>query len=118
MSDPAPKLWIKIRLAGGEIGPGKITLLKRVAEHHSIAAAARSMGMSYRRAWLLLDEINKICGESLVETFSGGHARGGARLTPLGEKVVVLFDRASDQAEAGAAEAMAALRQLLSSKGG
>ena len=54
-------LWVKLRLPGaGQIGPGKIDLLRRIGEQHSISAAARAMDMSYRRAWLLVDEINKL----------------------------------------------------------
>ncbi|WP_342640645.1 winged helix-turn-helix domain-containing protein [Rhodoligotrophos ferricapiens] len=113
MSGSEPKLWIKIRLEQGEIGPGKIGLLRAIDHHRSISAAARSMNMSYRRAWLLLDEINKICGAPLAETFAGGHERGGARLTPLGSEIVRQFDEISKAAQTGAAEAMAGLHRLL-----
>jgi molybdate transport system regulatory protein len=82
-------MWIKLEIAGvGEIGPGKIGLLKRIREHGSISAAARSMQMSYRRAWQLADELNHLLGEPLVETHIGGRSRGGAQLTPLGAAVI------------------------------
>ena len=74
------RLWIKIDLGEGrQIGPGKIALLKAIAEQRSIAGAARSLSMSYRRAWLLVDEMNRDLGSPVVETRVGGRGRGGAR---------------------------------------
>jgi molybdate transport system regulatory protein len=90
---PAVRIWIKLEVAGkGEVGPGKITLLRRIGEHGSISAAARSMKMSYRRAWQLVDELNRLFKEPLVETHVGGNSRGGARLTGLGKRVVERYD--------------------------
>ena len=85
----AAKLWIKLTLPGsGQIGPGKVELLREIRECQSISAAARAMGMSYRRAWLLVDEMNKLFAEPLVAKWQGGKSRGGASLTPFGEKLV------------------------------
>jgi molybdate transport system regulatory protein len=64
---------------GGRIGPGKIALLEAISKTGSITAAARSMNMSYRRAWLLVDEINKLLRERAVIAESGGAGGGGAR---------------------------------------
>lgn len=90
---PEVRLWIKLELAGhGEIGPGKVTLLRRIREHGSISAAARSMEMSYRRAWQLVDELNHLLEAPLVETHIGGSSRGGARLTALGATVIERYD--------------------------
>lgn len=72
----------------GRIGPGKIRLLELIDETGSISAAARAMDMSYRQAWLLLDEINSVFGHALYETQQGGKSRGGATLTALGRQVV------------------------------
>jgi molybdate transport system regulatory protein len=72
----------------GRIGPGKVRLLELLAETGSIAAAARAMSMSYRQAWLLLDEINGLYGHALYQTQHGGQGRGGATLTDLGRQVV------------------------------
>ncbi len=72
----------------GRIGPGKVRLLELLAETGSIAAAARALSMSYRQAWLLLDEINGLYGHALYETQHGGQGRGGATLTDLGRQVV------------------------------
>lgn len=70
------------------LGPGKIELLERVDEFGSIAAAARSMGMAYRRAWLLIDSMNRCFRTPVVRTRKGGKAQGGAYLTPLGKNLI------------------------------
>jgi len=85
----------RIRLMqGGEIalGPGKADLLKAIREHGSISAAARHMGMSYRRAWLLVDTMNRCFREPLVLSAAGGSQGGGASLTPQGEAVLACYD--------------------------
>jgi molybdate transport system regulatory protein len=87
--DSNARLWIKLTLPGiGQIGPGKVELLRRISRHRSIAAAARSMGMSYRRAWLLVDEMNKLFEEPLVAKWQGGKSQGGASLTALGKRLI------------------------------
>ena len=63
---------------GVAIGPGKVALLEAVAEYGSISAAARHLGMSYRRAWLLIDETNHAFKSPTVETATGGSHGGGA----------------------------------------
>lgn len=70
------------------LGPGKVALLEAVREHGSISAAARSMGMAYRHAWELVDDVNRAFHSRVVETVSGGGAGGGARVTPFGEEVI------------------------------
>jgi molybdate transport system regulatory protein len=70
------------------VGPGKIELLELVDSLGSIAAAGRAMGMSYRRAWELIDSINRCFREPVVSKQLGGPAGGGARLTPFGRLVV------------------------------
>src|SRR5262245_1221731 len=87
-----PRAAIKIDF-GTEVrlGPGKVRLLELIAETGSISAAARQMEMSYRRAWLLIDELNGIFGKHLVETATGGSGGGGAHITPFGEAVVAVF---------------------------
>ena len=69
----------------GALGPGKARLLELIAEHGSIAAAGRAMGMSYRRAWDLVDELNSCFGKPVITTQMGGQHGGGAALTPLGQ---------------------------------
>jgi molybdate transport system regulatory protein len=85
-------LSIRIDLASGErIGPGKIALLEAIRSTGSISAAARTLGMSYRRAWLLVDEINRALREPAVTAEPGGPGGGGAVVTPVGERVVGLY---------------------------
>ena len=75
--------------AARHVGHGKIRLIESIAEEGSISGAARKMGMSYRRAWLLIEELNTIFREPVVETAKGGKGGGGgAVLTPLGQQVM------------------------------
>jgi molybdate transport system regulatory protein len=109
----APKLWIRIDLGGDEkIGPGKIELLRAVEEHRSISAAARAIGMSYRRAWLLIDALGKSFGAAVVDTHVGGRGRGGAVLTPLGRELLVRYEEIQGLAATAAAPAMRRLAAL------
>jgi molybdate transport system regulatory protein len=86
------------------IGPGKIQLLEQVAALGSIAAGGRALGMSYRRAWELIDELNGIFGRPVVTPKSGGKQGGGAVLTPLGLTLIARY-RAIERAAADAAAA-------------
>jgi molybdate transport system regulatory protein len=96
-------LWIKLDLgARGQIGPGKIALLKAIGAHRSISAAARAMGMSYRRAWMLVEAVNAALDGPAVETHVGGAGRGGAVLTARGERLIALYDKIHAEAEAAA----------------
>jgi molybdate transport system regulatory protein len=116
MTETPPRLWIKVDLGDGrQLGPGKITLLKAIAQESSIAAAARSLSMSYRRAWLLVDEMNRDLGAPVVETRIGG--RGGAHLTDLGSSLVEAFDALSDAAAGGAEPALKQLNTLIRKAG-
>lgn len=95
------------------IGPGKAELLERVAATGSIAAAGRAMGMSYKRAWLLVDSMNRCFAVPLVETRRGGAGRGGAVLTEAGRAVLELYRRMERATEAAIAAEMTELRALL-----
>jgi molybdate transport system regulatory protein len=87
-----PRLSIRIDLASGSrIGPGKIALLEAIRTTGSISAGARSLGMSYRRAWLLVEEVNQTLREPAVTAETGGRRGGGAVLTPVGERVIALY---------------------------
>jgi molybdate transport system regulatory protein len=80
---------LRLRLSNRyALGPGKIRLLECIDEQGSISAAGRAMKMSYRRAWVLVDELNHSFAEPLVHTQLGGQAGGGATLTRLGKDVV------------------------------
>ena len=114
------KLQIRARLildtAQGEeiaMGPGKAELLEAIAETGSISAAARKMGMSYRRAWLLVDTMNRCFKTALVSSSAGGTQGGGASLTPLGGEVLAIYQKLEDSLEAAAQQQATALRKLL-----
>lgn len=90
----AGTLKLKAQLFAGEeiaMGPGKASLLEAIAEHGSISAAGRALGMSYRRAWLLVDVMNRCWAEPLVGTAAGGTHGGGARLTDAGKAVLTAY---------------------------
>lgn len=100
-----PSLSLRINLdPEGRIGPGKIELLERIAAHGSISAAARSMDMSYKHAWDLVEEMNHLFGKPLLAAQTGGKRGGGASLTPLGHSVITRF-RAIEMAATSAASA-------------
>lgn len=85
----SPRLSLRIDLANGaRLGPGKAQLLALIEEHGSIRAAGAAMGMSYRRSWLLADEINRMFKEPSIFTRHGGKSGGGAGLTPFGETLL------------------------------
>jgi molybdate transport system regulatory protein len=95
----APRLKIKIQIhCGSEIamGPGKADLLDAIRQHGSISASGRAMGMSYRRAWLLVDAMNRCWDAPLVQTAPGRAASSGARLTDLGERVLAHYRALQD----------------------
>jgi molybdate transport system regulatory protein len=83
------RLSIRIDLASGaQIGPGKIAVLEEIARVGSISAAGRALGMSYRRTWELVEDLNRNLGTAVVETAAGGSGGGGASLTKAGKTVV------------------------------
>lgn len=85
-------LSVRISLEpGGRIGPGKIDLLEEIAACGSISAAGRAMAMSYRRAWELVEEMNRMFASPVVERQVGGRHGGGATLTPLGLALVTRY---------------------------
>jgi molybdate transport system regulatory protein len=107
-----PSLSLRIYLEPeGRIGPGKIELLEKIATLGSIAAAGRAMGMSYRRAWELVEETNRIFGKPVATRQIGGRHGGGASLTPLGAMLVVRFRAIEAAAAAAAEEHVAALQR-------
>jgi molybdate transport system regulatory protein len=86
---PSDRLSIRIDLASGaRIGPGKIALLEEIARSGSISAAGRALKMSYRRAWELIEDLNRHLGLPVVNTAAGGAGGGGARLTEAGATLV------------------------------
>jgi molybdate transport system regulatory protein len=102
----------------GRIGPGKIRLLESINSCGSISAAGRAMQMSYRRAWLLVDDINRICGGAVVETQEGGKHGGGAKLTPIGLSLVARYRKIQRSVGSAAHKELLALRADLGKPGG
>lgn len=91
-SPPALRPLLKVEFPEAErLGRGKIELLEHIRATGSISAAGREMGMSYRRAWLLIDAINHMFSTPAVESQRGGKQGGGAMLTPFGEELVARF---------------------------
>lgn len=112
---PAPRLRLRIVLGpGAMLGPGKAELLERIHDSGSISAAGRQMGMSYKRAWMLVEEMNAAFAAPLVDSARGGPGGGGAKLTATGSAVLRHYHAiTAAAAQAGAAD-LAALSALLS----
>ena len=99
------------------IGPGKADLLDHIVATGSIAAAGRKMAMSYRRAWLLVDEMNSMFRRPLVSTTKGGKGGGGgARLTDFGAEVLTRYRRMQDETARAINRDLQALRRAVSVK--
>ena len=94
------------------LGPGKIRLLEAVGRTGSISQAGRSLDMSYRRAWLLIDDMNQ-CFREPVTTQSGGAQGGGAELTPFGQDLIATYRAIESQALAAARLQLRELEQEL-----
>jgi molybdate transport system regulatory protein len=92
---------------GARIGPGKIELLEAIGETGSISAAGRALGMSYRRAWLLATETDRLFRQPLFVTAAGGAGGGGARLTPFGAAVAAAYRRIEARAQDAIREELA-----------
>jgi len=94
-----PTLSVRIDLdAQGRIGPGKIQLLENIQKFGSISAAGRAMDMSYKRAWDLVNEINRVCRQPTVESQAGGKNGGGAVLTSFGLSLVARYRKIEREA--------------------
>ena len=106
-----PRLSVRIDLdAEGRIGPGKILLLENIRRFGSISAAGRAMDMSYKRAWDLVDEINRVCRQAAVERQTGGKNGGGAVLTPFGISLIARYRKIERDALSAARKDLQALK--------
>jgi molybdate transport system regulatory protein len=98
------RLTVRLDFDGDRrLGPGKVALLEAIQATGSISAAGRAHQMSYRRAWLLVEELNKLFGEPVVSAHPGGARGGGAKLTPMGVEVISLYRAAENKMRAAAA---------------
>ena len=98
------RLKLKLQLYCGDeiaMGPGKADLLEAIAREGSISAAARALGMSYRRGWLLVDTMNRCFREPLVEAHPGGGKAAGARVTSAGDAALAAYRALSAHVEGG-----------------
>jgi molybdate transport system regulatory protein len=111
-----PEVRFRMRIRTGEavaLGPGKVDLLEAVREHGSISAAARSLDMSYRRAWMLIDELNRSLKSPATHSEQGGQSGGGCTLTPVGETIVRLYRDVEEEAQRSCAKQIAELTRLI-----
>ena len=111
---PDSRLSIRVDLVNGDrIGPGKVALLEAIRTTGSISGGARQLGMSYRRAWLLVEEINAALRAPAVAAASGGKQGGGAAITPVGEQVITLYRAIERTAHKSAREQFRAIDRLM-----
>jgi molybdate transport system regulatory protein len=108
--------FLKIRIPHGmesAMGPGKADLLEAIQRTGSISAAARDMGMSYRRAWDLVDTMNRCFVQPLVVTATGGNHGGGAQVTDFGFDVLRRYRELVDKANTSVIAEVAVLAEML-----
>lgn len=111
---PNPRFRFRLLLGQSiAVGPGKADLLAAIAETGSISAAGRSMGMSYKKAWHLVDTMNKCFKTPLIETSKGGTAYGGATLTPLGQEALSRYRAIEAKAFAAVTDELAAFDDMI-----
>ncbi len=103
--------------ASTSLGPGKIALLEAIARCGSISAAAREMGMSYRRAWLLVEAMNQAFRQPVVLAAVGGKRGGGAKITPFAEDLLRRYRLIETKAAAAVGQELDALQRLLNTAG-
>ena len=115
-ADAAPQLRLRMRVTRGDaiaVGPGKIELLEALQRTHSINGAAKALGMSYRRAWLLVDELNAALREPAVRSATGGAHGGGSELTATGTELIRLYRAIEQHARRACAAEIDAMLELL-----
>lgn len=111
---PTPTLSLRIRFGGDDMmGPGKAELLETIAATGSIAAAALAMGMSYKRAWMLVETLNAMFDAPVVESSRGGQGKGGAVLTGRGQAVLSCYREIEAVAQERACDHLEQLRGWL-----
>lgn len=114
MRPPAAEPELRVLLGSPvAMGPGKAALLEAIATHGSISGAARAMGMSYRRAWVLVDAMNRAFKAPLVRTATGGPRGGGAILTRTGLAALRCYRAMEAKAHASVAADMRKMRALM-----
>jgi molybdate transport system regulatory protein len=115
---PGDDLRLMVRVAfgaHGALGPGKVRLLELIEQHGSITAAAKAMGISYRRAWLLVEGMKQAFRDPVVSTQHGGAKGGGAGLTPVGRDIVERYRAIESTARAAVGGQLRSLKRALRS---
>ncbi len=107
LATAVPRLRIQFDASGPRLGPGKIELLEAIGASGSISAAGRRLGMSYRRAWLLVDEVNRLFTRPVVVASTGGANGGGAQLTDFGRALVGAYRRIEERTRQAMREELA-----------
>jgi len=107
------RLRVKLDLCGGVMGPGKAELMRKIDTLGSISAAAREMGINYRRAWFLLETLSKPLGLPVIITEKGGSAGGGASLSEFGRAILETYDHCVTAAELNTTDLLDNLRVTL-----
>ena len=110
------RVQFRLRIVKGDdiaVGPGKIDLLEAIAATGSLTSAAKKLGMSYRRAWLLVDTMNRCFDAPVTESAAGGARGGGTALTSLGTELVERYRRIERAALESNAADLRRLRSLL-----
>jgi molybdate transport system regulatory protein len=108
-------LTLRVDLSNGRaVGPGKIQLLEQIHKSGSITQAGRDLGLSYRRAWLLINDLNNSFRLPVIEAETGGSGGGGTRLTPFGRKLIQLYQTIEAEALAATWEHRRELQAALS----
>lgn len=116
MTAAKPQLRLRMRVTVDDaiaIGPGKIALLEALDETRSITAAAKTLGMSYRRAWMLIDELNRSLKQPAVISAAGGSQGGGSELSASGRQLLALYRSIEAQAQAACKPEIQRLLKLL-----
>lgn len=112
-ADHSIGLFLRLLFNGTRFGPGKAQLLRGIRDTGSISSAGRAMGMSYKRAWSLVEEMNAAFAAPVVETARGGAGGGGARLTETGAEVLMRYEAVLEATRSAGAGDIAALTGLL-----
>lgn len=111
-----PVARFRLRVTAGDaifVGPGKVSLLEAIRDTRSITAAAKSIGMSYRRAWILVDELNRSLASAAVASATGGEHGGGSTLTAVGHELVDVYRRIEATATRACAQDLERLLALV-----
>lgn len=113
MPETASSLFLRLDFGNGRrLGPGKIALLEAIGAHGSIVAAAKALGMSYRRAWMLTDELDRMFEEPVIVTYPGRRGTG-TEITPFGQRLIALYRAMERQSTKATRSAMDELSRSL-----